>query len=364
MNLADRIPLYLECLGVISEKNAVFFQRLAAFETKMLAFDIVDIQVTKPIFVTGLARSGTTVILEALNAHPDTASHQYGDYPFPLVNCFWNNLRMFFPSGHKKAERAHKDRLTVNGKSPEAIDEMIWMGFFDGVHNIGEVNELDKNISNKVFEDFFPDHIKKLLFLRKGKRYLSKNNYVISRIGYILKLFPDARFIVPLRDPLSHIYSMVKQHRLIASAQEADPRAVSYMRRNGHFEFGLDFRPLKLSQDSGQHAEILRVWGLGDVVKAYALYWNYIYRYIYDTLYQDEALKQNCYFVRYDDFCAHTEEHLAKMLDFCDLPPSESVMAWSDKISRPQYYTIDFTDEERKLIKKITGDTEKLFWTK
>ncbi len=349
-------------MGGLSERHQKALLKLARLETKLLTYDIDDISVEKPIFVTSLARSGTTILLEVLNSHPACGSHYYSDYPFPHISHFWNTLRLFFPVPDKKAERAHKDRIKVNKKSPEAIDEMIWMSFFEDIHNIDKINELDEKITNNAFEGFFTEHIRKLLFLRKGQRYLSKNNYNISRIHYLLKLYPDARFVIPVRDPLSHIYSMVKQHRLIAEAQKDDKRAANFMRRHGHFEFGLDFRPLRLAHDNGQHDVIMSAWNDGDIVKAYALYWDYIHRYIYENIVCDDTLRESCMVVRYDDLCENTGQKISEILDFCALDPCDEVQVWDDKITPPNYYKIDFTEEERKTINDITGEAYQLLW--
>src|SRR3546814_13405511 len=64
------------------------------------------------------------------------------------------------------------------------------------------------------FERFFRDHLRKLLWVRRRPRYLSKANYSVTRMAYLLTLFPDARFVLPLRDPAAHIASLVKQPRL------------------------------------------------------------------------------------------------------------------------------------------------------
>lgn len=363
--MASSVPIHLEWLGRFSEKHRAKLLKMASFETKMLTYDIDDITGEKPIFVTSLARSGTTIILEALNSHPDCGSHNYSDYPFPYVSHFWHMLRMFtpMPQKGKKVERAHKDRLKVNKESPEAIDEMIWMAFFENLHNVEAVNALGAQDSNEEFEVFFKNHVKKLLYLRKSKRYLAKNNYNITRVGYILKMFPDARFVVPVRDPLAHIYSMVKQHRLISEAQKDDERAVNFMRRHGHFEFGIDFRPVNLGFDEAAYAQILESWRAGEIVRAYALYWDYMHRYIHDQIMQNEDYAKACMIVRYDDLCDHTEQRLKDILEFCALDPCEDVMSWSDKITPPDYYKIDFTDEEREIIETTTAKTKALFWS-
>ncbi len=361
--MSSSVPLYLDWMGRLSERHQKTILKLGRLETKLLTYDIDDIQVEKPIFVTSLARSGTTILLEVLNSHPACGSHHYGDYPFPHISHFWNTLRLFFPVPDKKAERAHKDRLKVNKKSPEAIDEMIWMSFFEDIHNIEKNNELDGNVSNSGFEEFFTAHIRKLLYLRKGKRYLSKNNYNVSRIDYLLKVFPDARFVIPVRDPLSHIYSMVKQHRLIAEAQKDDKRAANFMRRHGHFEFGVDFRPVNLGFDDAAYQEILKCWEAEEIVRSFALYWDYMHRYIYEHIMQNKDYAKACMIVRYDDLCDHTEQRLKDIMEFCSLDPCEGVMGWCDKITPPDYYKIDFTDEEREMIETTTAKTKALFWS-
>ena len=65
--------------------------------------------------------------------------------------------------------------------------------------NINLQNELD-------------DLIKKTLFVKKKKRYLSKNNYNIFRLKYLIKQYSDANFIILFRDPIETIISLGKVH--------------------------------------------------------------------------------------------------------------------------------------------------------
>jgi hypothetical protein len=65
------------------------------------------------------------------------------------------------------------------------------------VHNPATSNILDQSTNNLKFESFYNNHIRKLLLVRNGDRYLAKGNYNITRLEYILKLFPDVRFVIP-----------------------------------------------------------------------------------------------------------------------------------------------------------------------
>ena len=108
-------------------------------------------------------------------------------------------------------ERAHKDRIMVTPSSPEALEEPYWMYFFKGLHQSGKSALLDGSTVNPEFERFYLSNIPKILMLRGGERYLSKGNYNVTRLKYLLKLFPDSRFVIPVRNPVSHIASLMKQ---------------------------------------------------------------------------------------------------------------------------------------------------------
>src|SRR5690606_16366424 len=95
---------------------------------------------------------------------------------------------------------------------------------------------LDRSCSNPEFEKFYRDHLLKLLWVRDRSRYASKGNYNISRLPYLQKMFPEARFVVPIRHPVPHIASLMKQHRLFVEGETKYPRALAHMQRVGHFE--------------------------------------------------------------------------------------------------------------------------------
>lgn len=335
-------------------------KRFGNLETRLLKYDLLEHHAGAPIFVTGLARSGSTLLLEILDTHKDTGSHCYGDYPFVAVTYFWKEAMKLFPMPKKKVERAHQDGLLVNASSPEAMDEMIWMMFFDQLHDVSQRNVLGAEVTQPEFEDFFANHMNKVALARGGSRYLSKNNYAFSRLGYLHRVYPEAKFVIPIRRAEEHIYSMLKQHRLLSQAQAQYPRTLDFMRYHGHFEFGLDFRPIHFG-DQAQMDQILSLWAEGKHLEAYAHHWNAVHRYLLDVK-SNSALAGSCHFVRFDDVCANPKAEIEALGAFCDLSSEDMVARWADQIKVPDYYKIDFTDEERALIKEITGETEAALW--
>src|SRR5690606_4177504 len=249
-------------LGGLLERYPRLWTRLGDLETRLVADRLDIITVDRPIYVTGLARSGTTVLLELLALHPDTVAHRYRDFPLVLTPWAWNWFVDRAGRGEAVArERAHRDRITVTSESPEAFEEVIWMTFFPDIHDPDRDASFDRDTSHPAFEAFYRDHIRKLLALRGGSRYLAKGNYNVTRLPYLRKLFPDARFVVPIREPQWHIASLMMQHRLFAAAEREDERVLRHMRRSGHFEFGLGRRPINVGNGA---AEVTRLWAEGE----------------------------------------------------------------------------------------------------
>ena len=354
----SNVPLHTDILGSLLDKVPESLKALGRLETSLLKYDIIDLNIEKPIFVTGLARAGTTILLEILNSHPDVVSYHYGDYPFVHANYFWNTLKKLTPSNTKKIERAHKDRIMINMNSPEALDEILWMSYFENIHDPKLNNILNKETQNTDFESFYKDSLLKLLALRNGKRIALKNNYHISRIEYLHKIFPDARFIIPIRPPEEHIYSLIKQHKLLSKAQQNDKRGSRYMRRHGHHEFGSDFRPINLNNPE-KTDEILQHFNNNNLVKAYAIYWNEIHRHLSENLLNNNTIREKILIITYDNFCTKTENNLQQILKFCDLENQSIIEQWSTKISAPNYYKINFTKDEKSTIKNHTEETYK-----
>ena len=73
------------------------------------------------IFITGLARSGTTILLNALYKSNIFASLSYADMPFILAPNLWSKISLSKRDSALK-ERAHGDGIKVSKESPEAFD--------------------------------------------------------------------------------------------------------------------------------------------------------------------------------------------------------------------------------------------------
>jgi Sulfotransferase family len=344
-----------DTLGSLVERAPGMFRALGRLEASAMADELKDVGIDRPIYVCGLARAGTTILLESLAAHPDAASHQYRDFPLVHIPVWWNWF--LDRAGSKPAdpvERAHKDRMLITPQSPEAMEEVIWMSFFPTIHDPAVCNVLGRGDEAPEFERFYRDHLRKLIRLRRASRYLAKGNYNVARLGLLHRMFPDACFVVAVRDPEHHVASLLKQHRLFCEAESRNRKVLAYMRRSGHFEFGLDRRPINFGNDAATR-RILTAWAEGDDVKGYAIVWAATYDHISNLLEDDAALARRVVVVRYGDLCTDPAGTLRRLHRHCELGGMDDrIREQASRIAAPSYYRVDLSERDREVVASET----------
>jgi hypothetical protein len=346
-----------DALGSVVERAPGLLRALGRLESSWMAEELTDIEIDRPIYVCGLARSGTTILLESLAAHSQVACHRYRDFPLVHIPVWWSWFLDRAAGGPAAAvERAHKDGIFVTPQSPEAMEEVIWMSFFATAHDPAVCNVIGGSHSAPEFEAFYRNHLRKLIRIRGASRYLAKGNYNVSRLGFLHRLFPDACFVIAVRDPVQHVASLLKQHLLFCEAETQNPKVLAYMRRSGHFEFGLDRRPINFGDDAAVQ-RIQTAWEQGDHVTGYALAWAATYGFVATLLERDAALAGRVLLIHYDDLCADPAGTLRRLYDHCGLDGSDDrIGAQGSRIVRPNYYRPSFSDREDEVIRRSTMD--------
>lgn len=318
-------------LTEIAVGGTQLFKRLGDLETRRLENRLENHPVRKPLFITGLARSGTTILLEKISTIEGVATHRYRDFPFIMTPVLWNRFQSLLGSSRNAVERPHGDKIRITRDSPEAFEEPIWQYFFGNLHDGLASDVLDETSSNPEFERFYLDHIRKILFVRRGTRYVSKGNYNVTRINYINRFVDDARFIVPIRHPLTHIQSLVRQHQRFSGFAKDDHRIPEYMRAVGHYEFGLQRKPI-VTSDSNVHSTTA-CWDAGLEAEGYAWQWLDVYRHVASLVRDNPAIAARLRVVRFEDLCADPEAVLERLFRFADLPGGSIVKALATGIN-------------------------------
>ena len=207
-----------------------------------------------PIFVTSLARAGTTALLNALHEVPGIATHTYRDMPFLTAPSLWNRVAGGARRRVEARERAHGDGLQIDLESPEAFEEVIWKMFWPEKYQgptIGLWRPADRRPEAERFLERHMGKVVRARLVQAGDdgvttaRYCSKNNANIARIPYLVEAFPGCRIVVPIRRPECHAASSLRQHRNFLARQADDDFVRRYMRDLGHYEFGLVHKPVR-----------------------------------------------------------------------------------------------------------------------
>ena len=369
MSSADSSPVRVADADIFTVSTAMNFfswlicehprmwSALGRAESSILADQLTDIDIRQPVWVTGLARSGSTLLLEILAGVPGVVSQTYKDFPPVFTPYAWNSmLRHMKPGDAAPAERVHRDGIQVTHDSPEAMEEPLWMAHFADLHNPA-VSQLLPPGSNAEFAAFLRNHIRKLLAVRDGSRYLAKANYQVTRLDYLLHEFADARFVVPVRDPAGHIASLMKQHELFGRGQAANERARRHLRRVGHFEFGLDRAPVNTG-DTAATREILELWDAGEEVRGWALYWSQIYAHVAERASASPALAAATCVIDYQRLCEEPQQQLARVFRHCGYEPGDAYLrTQAERIAAPTYYRPSFSDAELATIEELTRET-------
>lgn len=241
-----------------------------------------------PVYVCGLARSGTTILLRILDQVEAFRSLTYRDMPFVLAPNIWQHItgRATLPS--LPMQRAHGDGITVDFDSPEAFEEVFWRTL--GTQSSSADTLSEEPPSPEVLAAF-KDYQLMVCSVRKKvalpateapKRYLSKNNNNLLRLPSLC-VDPAAAVLLVYRDPISTARSLHRMHLRFCAAQTQNRFTRRYMGWLGHYEFGLGHRPFAFAKPT------MNAYLSPDGLDYWLDYWNAVHQHVLEQ--QDLPLK-------------------------------------------------------------------------
>jgi len=299
------------------------------------------------VFISGLARSGTTILMQYLCDTGLFKSLTYSDMPFVLMPNTWRKI------SHKKAsdqfkERAHQDGIMIGPDSPEAFEEVFWRVFCGKEYILKDRLQLHE-IGNGTIEKF-RRHVYNVLFSADAvnqTRYLSKNNNNVLRLPYLHKAFPQSHIVVPFRDPLQHTISLLNQHLHFSKIQAEDKFSLNYMNWLGHFEFGLNQKPFFLNDENAFNE--MRNYGKSDI-NFWLLNWKNYYQYV------NEHHTPNTIFFNYDKFCQNPSSELSALFEKLDInTPIVSIKAFESQVRSTNDFDQSIMDACNSIYRLLTA---------
>lgn len=203
-----------------------------------------DRETDTSVIVCGLARSGTTVLLQILEKHAGFACLTYRDMPFVLAPNLWQKLSGKYKHSGVVQERAHGDGLTVHVDSPESFEEVFWQLITPYQKNQHGLHiPAPSEFALKQYQEY-----QLLIRLARGAakqplpRYLAKNNNHLARLACLARL-PKTDIVVVFREPAAVALSLSRQHQRFLAHHRASPFDRRYMNWLAHHEFGADHYP-------------------------------------------------------------------------------------------------------------------------
>ena len=126
------------------------------------------------MFVSGLARAGTTILMRRLYATGQFCSLTYRNMPFILAPNSFQFLKKDSGKAAGPSTRAHGDEILVDVDSPESLDEVFWR-IFDGEAYINKLS-LSRHTPDRELLQKFSDYLKAILHADalQRERYLCR----------------------------------------------------------------------------------------------------------------------------------------------------------------------------------------------
>jgi hypothetical protein len=258
------------------------------------------------ILITGLARSGTTSLLNELEKNDKVFSLKYENMPFVLAPKLQHVIQNLTGPKINSIERSHKDGIFINKSSPEAFDEVFFK--VNEEKNYHFKHHLQQYTSNYIKEYY--DFIKHCLFVNQKSIYLTKNNNHILRLRQFIETH-KFKILLTFREPLSHASSLLNQHIIHTKLQTEEPFALQYMNYLGHHEFGLHqkyflFEKPRLDTSSFTGNDY------------WLAQWINYYQYILELI---ETYQQDVFLlVNFNDWCGKEPFLISAIEKYIDLP--------------------------------------------
>lgn len=240
--LSERLSVICDAMNADSDlspmgrlTNAGIFTRYLVQRSRLEELytrhpEIDDEQISKPIIIAGLPRSGTTHLLNLISVDDRLRSLRY-----------WESLEPIPTAGESVPAGEEDPRI---GRCREQLDLMNQiMPLFKNMHDMSpdhiheEIELAGMDLSTQLFDtygvfpgwrDYYLAHdqtphyefikraLKALQWLRGPKRWILKSPQHVEQLKPLQRVFPDATYVLTHRDPVAVITSMATMLTYVA----------------------------------------------------------------------------------------------------------------------------------------------------
>ncbi|MCF8370841.1 MAG: hypothetical protein K9H64_04410 [Bacteroidales bacterium] len=289
--------------------NSIIARFLFRVELSMNKKVLKSIKHTQNVYISGLARAGTTVLMQYVGQMPQFTSLSYRNLPFLFLPKTW--LKITSKKKGREKERSHKDGMMHSIDSKEALEESFWRNY-EGIQYIRKDCLVSHNIDKKVYLKY--NAFRKLI--AGQKIYLAKNNNHLLRAASLHQQDildgNNTQTFIPFREPYSQAKSLLNQHQNLSQQQGKDEFVNDYMDLLVHHEFGLSHKVSVFDDEPGkkdfpEDQNSLEYW-----LEVWFLFYSKAL-----SLFSD---KEGFHFFCYEEFCKNPYHSLWAILSKLTLP--------------------------------------------
>ena len=224
-------PLHILIESLNEEANLTYFGKLACeYQIKkhltlrgqifQKSRSLPNSTISRPVFVIGLPRSGTTFLFNLLSLDPDHRSPLFWEMMNPLPLCKSGSITEKMRVMRSRAILFSKNRFisklddmhAITATSPEecllikvfALRSILYFYMANTPSYLSYLENSDRTVSYLWHRRF----LKVLQSVNKPKRWLLKDPSHLGNLDEILSIYPDACFIHIHRDPAETIPSI------------------------------------------------------------------------------------------------------------------------------------------------------------
>lgn len=338
-NLFDKI-LHYQFLGNTNLSEFLFNRIIEKSKSSQ-----IDNHYFEHIFITGLARSGTTALLNNLYELDEFSSFLYKNMPFILSPTLANlNLGdRLDKKNYIKSKRLHNDGLFISLNSPECLDEPFWIKATPNYSN--KRFNVPKKINTKFLKGY-AYLISKYCQNQMKERAIIKNNNNHVRLHFLSNYLRNSFFLVLFRNPLFHAKSLLNQHLNFLRLQREDPFTLEYMDLLGHREFGIHMTPFCYPTDSKEWYKLYDCL----TIDYWLSQWISSYKWIINKEYEK---RKNVFLISYEKLC-NDEEYYQNLVISLKLKKTYSNKNLKCSNNNNFYYKSKLLDEAMEIYEELS----------